>query len=141
MRKPDMPAKRKAVKSTKTTKAKTIAKSKTTVKAKKLSAFKEQLTKTQMMSYLSEDTGLSKKEVSLVINSLGDLIERSIKPRSCGAFSLPGLFKIVTVHKPAKKARKGINPFTGEETTFKAKAAHKVVKIRALKKVKDMVDC
>jgi len=46
---------------------------------------------------------------------------------------------LVVVRKPAVKAHKGINPFTGEETMFKAKPARNVVKIRALKSLKDMV--
>jgi nucleoid DNA-binding protein len=53
---------------------------------------------------------------------------------------MPGLFKIQTVRKPATKARKGINPFTGEETVFKAKPARTVVKIRPLKKLKEMAE-
>ncbi len=51
---------------------------------------------------------------------------------------LPGLLKITTVRKPAVKARKGINPFTKEEAMFKAKPATTVVKVRPLKKLKDM---
>ncbi len=47
--------------------------------------------------------------------------------------------KIVKTHKPRRAARKGINPFTGEEAVFKAKPAHNVVKVRALKNLKDMV--
>ena len=53
--------------------------------------------------------------------------------------SIAGLMKIIVIKKPATKAREGINPFTGQPTIFKAKPAKKVVKIRALKKVKDMV--
>lgn len=52
---------------------------------------------------------------------------------------MPGLLKIKVVKKPATKARKGINPFNGEETVFKAKPAHKVVKVLPLKGLKDMV--
>ena len=52
---------------------------------------------------------------------------------------LPGLMKITVVRKPAPKARKGINPFTKEETMFKAKPARNVVKVRPLKALKDMV--
>jgi nucleoid DNA-binding protein len=52
---------------------------------------------------------------------------------------LPGLLKIEIKRKPATKARKGINPFTGVEMLFKAKPARNVVKIRPLKRVKDMV--
>lgn len=107
--------------------------------AKKTTVFKEPLTKSQVLTHLSESTELSKKQVSLVLDELGSLVERSLKARSAGSFTLPGLLKITSVKKPAKKARKGTNPFTGEETTFKAKPAHWVVKIRALKKLKDMV--
>jgi nucleoid DNA-binding protein len=67
------------------------------------------------------------------------LIERHIKKGAVGQFSLPGLMKIEVRRKPATKARKGINPFTGQETVFKARPARNVVKIRPLKKVKDMV--
>ena len=86
---------------------------------------------------ISDSTGLSKKEVGAVFGELETLIERSIKKRSVGEFTLPGLMKITTVKKPARKARKGINPFTGEETMFKAKPASIAVKIRPLKKLKE----
>ena len=46
--------------------------------------------------------------------------------------------KLKVVRKPATKARKGSNPFTGEETMFKAKPARNLVKVRPLKKVKEM---
>ena len=68
---------------------------------------------------------------------MNNLIERSIKKRSVGEFTIPGVMKITTVKKPARKARKGINPFTGEETVFKAKPASIAVKIRPLKKLKE----
>ena len=65
-------------------------------------------------------------------------IEGHIKKRAVGEFVLPALLKIATVRKPATKARKGINPFTKEEVMFKAKPATTVVKVRPLKKLKDM---
>ena len=64
------------------------------------------------------------------------LIERSVKKGGRGEFTVPGLMKITTVKKPARKARKGVNPFTGEETVFKAKPASIAVKVRPLKKLK-----
>lgn len=106
--------------------------------AKKATALKDKLTKSQIVANIADSTGLSKKEVGAVMGELETLIERSIKKRSVGEFTLPGLMKITTVKKPAKKARKGINPFTGEETTFKAKPASIAVKIRPLKKIKEM---
>lgn len=106
-------------------------------KAKK--AFTEPLTKTQLLTELSENTELSKKQVQSVLEELADVIERHVKKRAAGQFTLPGLMKVTVVRKPATKARKGINPFTGEETTFKAKPARNVIKVRPLKKLKDMV--
>ena len=111
--------------------------------AKKASANKavtERFNKSQMLNEIAERTELARKDVSSVIDELSVLIERHVKKRACGEFVLPGLLKIQTVRKPATKARKGINPFTGEETTFKAKPARTVVKIRPLKKLKEMAE-
>lgn len=107
--------------------------------ASKTTVFTEPLNKTQILTEIAEGTGLSKKDVGAVMEELGSVIERHLKKRGAGTFTLPGLLKITTVRKPATKARKGINPFTGEETTFKAKPARTVLKIRPLKKMKDMV--
>lgn len=107
---------------------------------KKITAIRERFTKTQILTRISENTELSKKQVQSVLDELTDLMEGHIKKRACGEFVLPGLFKIVTVKKPAKKARKGINPFTGEETVFAAKPASNQVKIRPLKKLKEMAE-
>lgn len=121
--------------------AKKAAKKKAPAKkapAKRLTAVKARYSKTQILSEISEKTELSRKQVSAVIDELTDLMERHVKKGSCGEFVLPGLMKINTVKKPARKARKGINPFTGEETVFKAKPASIQVKVRPLKKLKEM---
>ncbi len=106
--------------------------------AKKPSTIKDKYTKTQILDSVAEDTELTRKQVSAVLDSLTDVIELHIKKRSVGEFVLPGLLKITTVKKPATKERKGINPFTKEETTFKAKPASIAVKARPLKRLKDM---
>ncbi|MFV0275647.1 MAG: HU family DNA-binding protein [Parahaliea sp.] len=100
-------------------------------------AIKDKMTKSQIVATIAESTELSKKQVSDVLDGLESLMERSLKKRGVGEVTLPGLMKITTVKKPARKARKGINPFTGEETTFKAKPASVAVKVRPLKKMKD----
>jgi len=105
--------------------------------APKATAIKTKMTKSQILASISETTGLNKKHVSSVVAAMDSLIERSIKKRSIGEFTIPGMMKITTVKKPAKKARKGINPFTGEATTFKAKPASIAVKVRPLKKMKE----
>jgi len=107
--------------------------------AKKVTAVKKVMTKTAMLDQISQNTGLTKKQASSVLDELACLIESHIKKGAVGQFTFPGLMKIEVRRKPATKARKGINPFTGEETIFKAKPARNVVKIRPLKAMKDMV--
>ena len=67
-------------------------------------------------------------------------MHRHLKKRSAGVFTLPGLAKFSVTAKKATRARKGINPFTGEETTFAAKPARRMVKVRVLKGLKDMAE-
>lgn len=105
----------------------------------KATAVKQPMTKAQLLSAIAEETGLTRKQVADVMDSLGEQIQRHVKKRGPGTFTLPGLLKIKTVRRPARKARKGTNPFTGEETTFAAKPAHTVVKVQPLKGLKDMV--
>ena len=95
-------------------------------------------TKSEILNNIAEATGLSKKEVTAVFDALTDEISKSVGKRGPGQFTIPGLCKIVVQHKPATKERKGINPFTKEETIFKAKPARNVVKVRPLKALKDM---
>jgi nucleoid DNA-binding protein len=107
--------------------------------AKKAAANGKPRTKSEVFTALSESTGLSRKEVASVFEGMSEIIKKDLGRRGPGVFNVPGLMKIKVVHKPATKARKGINPFTGEETVFKAKPARKVVKVQALKGLKDMV--
>ena len=74
-----------------------------------------------------------------MFEELEGLIKKNLGRRGPGFFTVPGLMKIKVVRKPATKARKGINPFTREEMVFKAKPARNVVKVLALKNLKDMV--
>jgi len=95
------------------------------------------MTKTQIFTDIAEAADLSRKQVAAVFDELELLVGRSICKRGLGEFTVPGLMKVTTVKKPAKKARKGINPFTGEEQMFKAKPASIAVKVRPLKKLKE----
>ena len=107
--------------------------------AKKSSSISSPLNKSQILADIATTTGLAKRDVGKVVEELAGVIERHIGKKGPGSFTMPGLFKIKTIRKPATKARKGINPFTKEEVTFKAKPARTVIKIRPLKKLKDMV--
>ena len=106
----------------------------------KATAVQAAMTKTQVLATIAENTGLSKKEVSRVLDELGGVIDRHIRKRAVGTFTLPGLLKIKTVKKPAAKAKKGVpNPFRpGETMDVAAKPASTRVKILPLKKLKDM---
>jgi nucleoid DNA-binding protein len=109
------------------------------VTAKPISV-KDPLSKSGITTSICDASGVAKKDVVAVLDTLNRIIEAHIKSRGPGKFVLPGLLKIVVVKKPARPARKGVNPFTGEDTMFKAKPAHKVVKVKALKKLKEMAD-
>ncbi len=99
---------------------------------------KKPTSKSEIYAYLAEKTSLKRKDIVSVFENLQSLIERDLK-RGPGLFNVVGLMKIKVVHKPAQAARKGINPFTKEEVMFKAKPARNVVKVQALKSLKDMV--
>jgi nucleoid DNA-binding protein len=105
---------------------------------KRVPTIREPMTKSAMMGAIAEDTGLAKKEVTAVFDSLGTVINRHLKKGGAGVCTIPGLMKIKTVRKPATRARKGVNPFTGEEMMFKAKPARNVVKVLPLKSLKEM---
>ena len=106
--------------------------------SKKVTAVRERYSKTQIISELAANSDLTRKQVATLLTELATLVERHVKKRSVGEFVLAGLIKIHTVKRPAKKAYKGINPFTGKETTFKARPASVAVKVHALKGLKDM---
>lgn len=116
-------------------KKKAAAKKKTAPKT----AAQKPPTKSEIFGQIADDTGLSKKDVAAVFESLNGQIKKNVGKRGPGLFTVPGLMKIKVIKKPATKARKGINPFTGEETVFKAKPARKAVKVLPLKGLKDMV--
>ncbi|OOZ39158.1 DNA-binding protein [Solemya pervernicosa gill symbiont] len=122
-------------------KKKAAPKKKAAAKKAAAAAPKKAATKTEILNNLSEATGLTKKDVGAVFDAMSEMINKEINPRrrGPGVFNIPGLMKIKVVKKPATKARKGINPFTGEEMMFKAKPARNTVKVLPLKALKEMV--
>jgi nucleoid DNA-binding protein len=80
---------------------------------------------------------LSRKDVKGVLETLVNVGHGELKKN--GMFVIPGLVRLLVVKKPATKERKGINPFTGQPTIFKAKPARKVIKARAVKAAKDAI--
>ena len=99
-------------------------------KAPAVKAIKEPYTKTMLFNEIAERTDLKKKDVVAVFDELSSIINGHIRRNAAGIFTVPGLMKVKVVRKPATRARKGINPFTGEPTIFKAKRGRNVVKIQ-----------
>ena len=104
--------------------------------AKKKAAAKPP-TKTELYANIAEKTGLPKKDVGAVLDALGEEVAAAVK--GPGQFTMPGLLKIVVQNKPATKKRQVRNPATGEMVWAAPKPARKVVKVRPLKSLKDMV--
>lgn len=95
------------------------------------------LSKSALIHHLAGTTGAAAKDVRAVIAALEETIRASVSKKGPRTFVLPGVLKITAVAVPAKKERTGINPFTGQETVFKAKPATMKVKVRPMKRLKD----
>jgi nucleoid DNA-binding protein len=97
------------------------------------------LTKSALLQTIVDNVGdgASRKGVKAVLDALTEVAHKELKKN--GLFVLHGFAKFVVVKKPARPARKGINPFTKEPTTFAAKPASKAVKARPVKALKDVV--
>ncbi len=115
-----------------------MAKKKARQKAKTTVTTKAR-TKSEVFGSLAESNDLTRRHVAGIFDDLASLIKKDLGKKGPGYFTVPGLMKIKVVRKPATKARKGTNPFTGEEMMFKAKPARNVVKVLALKGLKTMV--
>jgi len=100
------------------------------------------MTQSAVFQHIASETDLPKTEVKLVLQALGKLIQSELNPRrraAPGKIIIPGICRIVAKKKPARKARKGINPFTKEPCVFKARPKTTVVKIIPVKALKDAV--
>nr|VFK38010.1 MAG: DNA-binding protein [Candidatus Kentron sp. TC]VFK54665.1 MAG: DNA-binding protein [Candidatus Kentron sp. TC] len=101
-------------------------------------AIQKHLNKSQLISALSESTGLTKKDITQVLDELSHLVSRHVRSDGAREFVLPGLLKIRTIYKPPTEERRGILGITGKETVFQAKAARMAVKITPLTGLKEM---
>lgn len=107
--------------------------------AKNTAAVTKKMTKTGILNEIAEQTDLSRKQVDSVLSELESLIERHVKKRAVGEFTLPGLLKVRAVKRPATKKRMGRNPATGAEIVIPAKPATTRVRVTPLKRLKEMV--
>jgi nucleoid DNA-binding protein len=105
----------------------------------KITPARKPRTKGEIYNAIAGASMLSRKEVTQVFAALGEVLAADLGKKGPGTVQVPGLMKVIVKRLPATKERKGINPFTGQEATFKAKPARNVVKVRAMKGLKSMV--
>jgi nucleoid DNA-binding protein len=97
------------------------------------------MTKSRFVTTLADKSGLTKKQATSALDAINALVAQELGKRGPGEVIIPGLLKLNVVNKPATPPHEGVNPFTKEPMTYKAKAAHKVIKVRPLKALKDAV--
>jgi nucleoid DNA-binding protein len=96
--------------------------------------------KSQILNEIAARAEVSRKQATAMLEELGSIIGRHIHKNGPGQFVLPGMFRVTVKHKPAQKAGMRKNPFTGQMTMGKAKPASRSVRVRPLKKLKDLAN-
>jgi len=99
----------------------------------------KRMSKSQIVTAVAEKSGLTKKQAAAALDAIDAVLVHQLGKKGPGEFILPGLLKLTVVKKPATPAHRGINPFTKEPMTYKAKPARKVVRVRPLKALKEAV--
>jgi nucleoid DNA-binding protein len=99
----------------------------------------KRMTKSQFVAAVAQKSGLEKKQAVAALEALNAVVAHELGKKGPGEVMIPGLLKINVSLKPAVPAHDGINPFTKQPTTFKAKPARKVIKARPVKAFKDAV--
>jgi nucleoid DNA-binding protein len=99
----------------------------------------KRLSKSQFVTTLAEKSGLNKKQASSALDTINAIVAQQLGKQGPGEVLIPGLLRLNVIDKPATRQHEGVNPFTKEPMTYKAKAAHKVIKVRILKALKDAI--
>ncbi|HLO29673.1 MAG TPA: HU family DNA-binding protein [Anaerolineales bacterium] len=99
----------------------------------------KRMSKSQFVTILAEKSGLNKRQATSALDTINAMVAQQLGKRGPGEILIPGLLKLNIIDKPARRKHEGINPFTKEPMTYKAKAARKVIKARPLKALKDAI--
>ncbi len=99
----------------------------------------KKMSKSQFVTTLAEKSGITKKQALSVLETINAIVAQQLGKQGPGEVLIPGLLKLNVIVKPATNQHEGINPFTKEPMTYKAKAARKVIKVRPLKALKDAI--
>jgi nucleoid DNA-binding protein len=93
---------------------------------------------TQLYKNLAKQSGITNKQAKLVVNSIINLIIYELNQNS--NFTIPKICKIIKITKPAKPEKKMNCPLVKKEITIKAKPIRCVVKFKASKYLKDVIN-
>lgn len=96
----------------------------------------KRMNKSQFVDALAEKSGLDRKQATSALDAINAIVAEQLGRQGPGEVLIPDLVKLSLTDKPATPEREGINPFTKEPMTYKAKAARKVIKVRLLKELK-----
>jgi nucleoid DNA-binding protein len=99
----------------------------------------KRMSKSQFVTTLAEKSGLDKKQATSALNTINAIVAQQLGQGGPGEVLIPGLLRLNVVDRPATRQHEGVNPFTKEPMTYKAKPARKVIKVRLLKALKDAV--
>ncbi len=99
----------------------------------------KRMTKSEFVATLAEKSGLEQKQASSVLDVISAIVTQQLGKQGPGEVLIPGLLSLNVVDRPATPQHEGVNPFTKEPMTYKAKPARKVIKVRPLKALKDAV--
>ena len=99
----------------------------------------KRMNKSQFVAAMAEKSGLTRQQAESALDAINAMVAQQLGKRGPGEVLIPGLLRLNVVDKPATSQREGVNPFTREPMTFKARPARRVIKVRALKALKDAI--
>jgi DNA-binding protein HU-beta len=92
------------------------------------------MTKSEILSHLADKVGVTKKQVSQLLEEQADLACKQAKTK--GMFVVPNIGKLVLSERPARKMMMRFGPKAGQMVDVPKK---KVVKFRVSKAAKDAI--
>ena len=99
----------------------------------------KRLSQSQFVDALAEKSGLTRKQAASALDTINAIVSQQLGKHGPGEVLIPGMLRLKVVDKPATPQHEGVNPFTKEPMTYKAKPARKVIKVMPLKALKDAV--
>jgi len=99
----------------------------------------KRMNKSEFVAALAKKSGLTKKQAASALDTINAIVAQQLGKQGPGEVLIPGLLKLSAVNQPATRQHEGVNPFTKQPMIYKAKPAHKVIRVRPLKALKDAI--